>query len=85
MDKRQVEGALIDSYVAAYYKSKFGNFRVNSILSSNKAYGLVLGERLSSAWFYDKFTDYLERNKAQIIADIEANSDTLTVSKLDYF
>lgn len=79
MDNREIDGCLIDSYVAAYHKDKFSSFRVNNIITSRKAFGVVLGKRLSSQRLYDMFADYLENNKARIVTTIEANSDTLSV------
>ena len=36
MDAKKINGCLIDSYVAAYYASKFQHFRVNNVISSSK-------------------------------------------------
>lgn len=85
MDNRMIEGCLIDSYVAAYHKEKFSSFRVNSIIKSNKAFGIVLGQKLSTTRLYQKFADYLETNKARITMFIETNSDTLTVKNIEIF
>ncbi|XP_057304187.1 uncharacterized protein LOC130641408 [Hydractinia symbiolongicarpus] len=81
MNARKVEGCLIDSYVAAYHKDLFKKFRVNNIISANKAYGVVLGKELSKKYIYDAFAEYLEKNKAEIVADIENNVDTLEEPK----
>lgn len=78
LENRQIEGALLDSYVAAYHRDKFGKFRVNNIFKSLKAFGIVLGPRLSSSMLYNKFKNYIEENKASITQDIEKNTDTLT-------
>ena len=79
---RDIEGALVDSYVAAYHKDKFGKFRVNNIIQAPKAFGMVLGPKLSTAYLYGRFNDYLEEKKAQVLKDIENNTNTLTVSKM---
>jgi len=77
MIQRKVNGCLIDSYVAAYHKSKFKSFRVNNIFPSTKAFGIVLGKRMSKKYLYDLFQDYLEKNKAKVTKFIESNTYTL--------
>lgn len=80
LSKREIEGALLDSYVAAYHGDKFRKFRVNNIIQAPKAFGIVLGPKLSSQYLYGAFKDYLEKNKATITKDIEGNTDTLKVN-----
>lgn len=77
---RDIEGALVDSYVAAYHKDKFGKFRVNNIIQAPKAFGMVLGPKLSTTYLYGRFKAYLEDKKAELLKDIEENTNTLTVS-----
>eukprot|EP00111_Clytia_hemisphaerica_P024317 TCONS_00071725-protein len=78
LSKRDIEGALIDSYVAAYHRDKFGKFRVNNIIQAPKAFGIVLGASLSTKRLYTSFKDYLEKEKADIVKDVERNTETLT-------
>ena len=79
LSKREIEGALLDSYVAAYHGDKFGKFRVNNIIQAPKAFGIVLGTKLSTKYLYGAFKDYFEKNKAIITKDVEENTLTLTV------
>lgn len=76
MDKRQVIGSLIDSYVAAHYPD-FSKFRVNNIFVSNKAYGIVLGESMSKKEIYDNLTKWVDSHKAEITTRIEESTNTL--------
>ena len=78
LKERGVAGVLVDAYVAAHNKGAFDGLRVNNIIKSAKAYGFVLGRKMSEdKVLYDKFSAYLENRKQEILNDIEANTNAI--------
>jgi len=80
MKNREVVGSLIDAYVAAYYqKDQFSEkaFSVQEIFSSNKAYGIVLGKRMSKNSIYKALQKWVESSKAKITTRIEDSTVNL--------
>lgn len=82
MKARNVNGSLIDAYVAGYHQDKFSTYRVNNIFPTTKSYGVVLGRKISKKALHDKFTEYLEKKKAVVTKFIESNTNPLKVRSM---
>ena len=82
MKARNVNGSLIDAYVAGYHQDKFSTYRVNNIFPTTKSYGVVLGRKISKKALHDKFTEYLEKKKAVVTKFIENNTNPLKVRSM---
>ena len=77
---RKVKGTLLDTYVAADYQPMFAqsNIRVNKILPSSHAYGVVLPGELKKLQFL--FYDYLHHiHAASISKQIDSKTSELKV------
>ena len=88
LQSKTVKAVLIDSFVAAQRPNLFGSdkARVNKIIKSTKAYGFVPGKALTADDNLIKcFRSYVEQSKQAISADVEANTNTLTVSMIFHF
>ena len=82
MTKNDVQGMLLDAYVAAYHIQSGKDFRVNNIFESTSTYCIVLGNDMNRKVIFDKLVEYTTAKKADILKDIEASSYKLSVRSL---
>ena len=80
LKRAEIQGVLLDSYVAGHYNGIFDQYRVNRVFQARKNYGFVLGRRLSTSSMYQRFKDYGERNKDLVTALVENQTTTPHVS-----
>ena len=80
LKRLDIQGVLLDSYVAGHYSGIFDHYRVNRVFQAHKNYGFVLGRSLSTSSIYQRFKEYSEKNQDVVTALIEKQTTTPHVS-----
>ena len=80
LKRLDIQGVLLDSYVAGHYSGIFDHYRVNRVFQAHKNYGFVLGRSLSTSSIYQRFKEYCEKNQDVVTALIEKQTTTPHVS-----
>ena len=80
LNQMEIEGVLLDSYVAGHYSKTFYRYKVNRVFQAPKSYGFVLGRRLSASSIYKRFKGYIDKNEEFVTALVEKKTTTPHVS-----
>ena len=72
-ENRDIEGILVDNYVAGYYK-ELNSLRINQLVSmEDKRYGILLGGIMNTKEMQQKMLKYLDQKLVKI-ATIQSNN-----------
>ena len=79
LEAREVDGALVDTYVAAEHQDQLlkHGVRVSRVLDRSFGYGIVLSGEAANV--KKGFDDYIKNNMKQILAIIEEETQKLPV------
>ena len=81
LEERNLEGILLDSFVAGANRGLLSsNVRVNKIISYDSSYGMVLREKMASRELQTCFNNFVSDKKGVISNIVEENTSPLKVS-----